>query len=122
MMSGKIHRATVTGANIDYVGSISIDPELLQAADILPNEAVHVLDVTNGNRLETYAIVGAPGEITLNGAAAHLVSPGDIVIVVAYQTIDDIEARSFAPHVVLVDDRNAIVAAGDARDVSRIGA
>lgn len=110
MMSGKIHRATVTDANLDYVGSISIDPVLLEAADILPNELVHVLDITNGNRLETYAIPGAPGEICLNGAAAHLVERGDLVIVVAYVALEDAQARAHTPNVVLVDDANRIVA------------
>lgn len=109
MMSGKIHRATVTDANLDYVGSISIDPALLEAADILVNEQVHVLDITNGNRLETYAIEGAPGEICLNGAAAHLVDVGDLVIVVAYQELDDAAARELAPNVVLVDESNRIL-------------
>lgn len=110
MMGGKIHRATVTDANLDYVGSISIDPALLEAADILPNELVHVLDITNGNRLETYAIPGAPGEICLNGAAAHLVDRGDLVIVVSYLALDDAEARVHSPKVVLVDEANRILA------------
>ncbi len=110
MMSGKIHRATVTDANLDYVGSISVDPRLLEAADILVNEQVHVLDITNGNRLETYVIEGAPGEICLNGAAAHLVDPSDLVIIVAYQEMDDETARKHTPKVVLVDENNEIVA------------
>lgn len=110
MMNGKIHRATVTDANLDYVGSISVDPALLAAADILPNELVHVLDITNGNRLETYAIPGAPGEVCLNGAAAHLVDRGDLVIIVSYVSLEDAEAREHTPSVVLVDDSNRIVA------------
>lgn len=109
MMSGKIHRATVTDANLDYVGSVSIDPALLEAADILVNEQVHVLDITNGARLETYAIEGAPGEICLNGAAAHLVDVGDLVIIVAYQSMDDAAARRHEPRVVLVDGQNQIL-------------
>ncbi|MBX7160832.1 MAG: aspartate 1-decarboxylase [Acidimicrobiia bacterium] len=110
MMNGKIHRATVTDANLDYVGSISVDPALLEAADILPNELVHVLDITNGNRLETYAIPGAPGEVCLNGAAAHLVDRGDLVIIVSYVSLEDAEARAHTPSVVLVDEANRIVA------------
>lgn len=110
MMNGKIHRATVTGANLDYVGSISLDPVLMRAADILPHEQVHVLDITNGNRLETYAIEGAPGEVCLNGAAAHLVGVGDLVIVVSYAQMDDAAARAHEPCVVLVDAENTIVA------------
>jgi len=109
MMNGKIHRATVTDANLDYVGSISIDPVLLEAADILPNEMVHVLDITNGSRLETYAIPGAPGEVCLNGAAAHLVDVGDLVIVVSYCEMGDEEARQHRPSVVLVDESNCIL-------------
>lgn len=108
MMNGKIHRATVTAANVDYIGSISLDPELMRAADILPNEQVHVLDVTNGNRLETYAIEGAPGEVCLNGAAAHLVDVGDLVIVVSYVQMDEAAAREHRPRVVLVDEQNRI--------------
>jgi aspartate 1-decarboxylase len=109
MMNGKIHRATVTDANLDYVGSISIDPVLLEAADILSNEMVHVLDITNGSRLETYAIPGAPGEVCLNGAAAHLVDVGDLVIVVSYCEMGDEEARQHRPSVVLVDESNCIL-------------
>jgi len=111
MLNGKIHRATVTGADLDYVGSISLDPVLMEAADILPNELVHVLDITNGNRLETYAIRGAPGEVCLNGAAAHLVNVGDLVIVVAYAQMSDQEARVHTPKVVLVDEDNRILQA-----------
>lgn len=109
MMNGKIHRATVTAANLDYVGSISLDPELMRAANILPNEQVHVLDITNGNRLETYAIQGAPGEVCLNGAAAHLVDVGDLVIVVSYVQLDDAACVRHVPSVVLVDECNRIV-------------
>ncbi len=109
VMNAKIHRATVTGANLDYVGSISLDPALMEAADILPNELVHVLDVTNGARLETYAIPGVPGEVGINGAAAHLVAPGDLVIVVTYVALPDAEARAHRPRVVLVDGANRIL-------------
>jgi len=111
MMTGKIHRATVTDANLHYVGSITIDPVLMEAAGILPYELVHVLDVTNGARLETYTLKGEPGsgEICINGAAAHLVHKGDLVIIVAYQQLTDEEARNLAPREVFVDEHNRIV-------------
>lgn len=112
MMHGKIHRATVTGASIDYVGSITIDPDLLEAADILPYEQVHVLDVDNGARFETYAIQGdrGPGEVIVNGAAARLVSVGDKVIVIAYGVLEEAEAEQLQPRIVHVDDSNRLVA------------
>ncbi len=117
MMSGKIHRATVTGANLDYEGSITLDPDLMDAAGILPYEQVHVVDVTNGARLETYAIKGerGSGEVCVNGAAAHLVHRGDTVIIIAYQHMTDAEAREAAPRRVFVDTKNAIreVSIGD---------
>jgi aspartate 1-decarboxylase len=108
MMKSKIHRATVTDANLHYVGSVTIDPELMEAADILENEKVDVLDVTNGNRLTTYAIPGAPGrgEVCLNGAAAHLVHKGDLVILVSYAEYEEEEARRHRPRVVFVDENN----------------
>jgi len=108
MMKSKIHRATVTDANLHYNGSVTVDPELLAAADILENEKVDVLDITNGNRLTTYAIPGAPGrgEICLNGAAAHLVSRGDLVIVVSYAEYEEEEARAHRPKLVFVDEEN----------------
>ena len=119
MMSGKIHRATVTQADMDYVGSITIDEELMEAAGILPYEQVHVLDITNGNRLETYALAGerGSGEICINGAAAHLVHPNDLVIIVAYQQVEEDAARDWAPPQVHVDARNRIfrVVRGDGR-------
>lgn len=110
MLAGKIHRATVTEANLDYKGSITLDPDLMEAADILPYEKVHVLDVTNGARLETYAILGVrgSGQVCINGAAAHLVHEGDIVIVLTYQDVTDEVARSAAPRHVYVDARNRI--------------
>lgn len=110
MMKSKIHRATVTDANLHYQGSVTIDPELMAAADILDGERVDVLDVTNGNRLTTYAIPGSPGrgEVCLNGAAAHLVSRGDLVILVTYAEFEDEEARRFRPRVVFVDAQNRI--------------
>jgi len=107
MMKTKIHRATVTDANLDYVGSISLDPELMRLADILEFEQVTVLDIDNGARLETYAIVGGPGEVCLNGAAARLVHRGDKVIVITYADYDEAELTDFAPTIVHVDAANA---------------
>lgn len=108
MMHGKVHRATVTDANIDYVGSITLDPILIEGAGMLPFEQVHVVDVNNGARFETYIIEGTrgSGEVILNGAAARLVTKGDKVIVIAYAEMSDEEARSLQPKVVLVDDQN----------------
>jgi aspartate 1-decarboxylase len=110
MMKSKIHRATVTDANLHYQGSVTVDPLLLEAADILPHERVEIYDVTNGNRLATYAIPGAPGrgEICLNGAAAHLVSKGDLVILATYAEYEEEAARRHHPRVVFVDERNAL--------------
>jgi aspartate 1-decarboxylase len=114
MMKSKIHRATVTEADLHYVGSITMDADLLDAADLLPGELVHVVDVTNGARLETYTIAGdrGTGVIGVNGAAAHLVHPGDLVIVIGYAQLDDAEARALRPRVVFVDERNRIVETG----------
>jgi aspartate 1-decarboxylase len=108
MMKGKVHRATVTDANLAYEGSITLDPVLMELADILPHEQVHVYDVDNGNRLVTYAIEGerGAGGVCLNGAAARLVQPGDKVIVVSYAEMSDAEAREWTPKVVRVDERN----------------
>ncbi len=110
VLNGKIHRATVTGADLDYIGSITIDETLLEAADMLPFERVQVVDVTNGARLETYIIAGErdSGVIQLNGAAAHLVHVGDLVIIMSYAQVENAEARDWKPKVVLVDERNAI--------------
>jgi len=110
MMKSKLHRATVTMADLDYVGSITIDRDLMDAADLLENERVQVLDVTNGARLETYVIEGERGSgvIGINGAAAHLVHPGDLVLVVSYADMDDEEARGWKPTVVLVDSENRV--------------
>ncbi|MCC6266295.1 MAG: aspartate 1-decarboxylase [Dehalococcoidia bacterium] len=110
MMSGKIHRATVTEANLDYEGSITLDPDLMEAAGILPYEQVAVVDVTNGARLETYAIRGMRGcgEVCVNGAAAHLIHRGDTVIVIAYQQLTEAEAETIAPKKVFVDGFNRI--------------
>lgn len=108
MMHGKIHRATITDANIDYVGSITIDPVLYESAGILPYEKVHVVDVNNGARFETYVIEGKrdSGDMCVNGAAARLVQPGDKVIVIAYAEMENEEAMSLVPKVVLVDEDN----------------
>ncbi|HUY86196.1 MAG TPA: aspartate 1-decarboxylase [Acidimicrobiales bacterium] len=105
-MKSKIHRATVTDANLAYMGSISLDPELMQLADIMEYEQVAVLDIDNGARFETYAIVGGPGEVTLNGAAARMVQPGDKVIVITYADFEDAELEEYAPKVVHVDEHN----------------
>ncbi len=111
LLKSKVHRARVTDANLDYEGSITLDPELMEAADILPYEQVHVLDVTNGARLVTYAIPGqrGSGEVCINGAAAHLVQAGDTVIVLTYATLTEEEARSHRPRLVYVDEDNRIV-------------
>ncbi|WP_445258447.1 aspartate 1-decarboxylase [Nocardioides aurantiacus] len=115
MMTSKIHRATVTQADLHYVGSVTVDEDLLDAADLLPGELVHVVDVTNGARLETYTIAGERGSgvLGINGAAAHLVHPGDLVILIAYGQLDDAEARTHRPHVVFVDEHNRVVDRGD---------
>ena|SRR3989338_260114 len=108
MLKSKIHRASVTDANINYEGSITIDRKLMAAADILPYEQVQVLNVNNGARFETYAIEGEKGEICLNGAAARLAVKGDIVIILTYCHVEDDEARNFIPKLVYVDNKNAI--------------
>ncbi len=115
MLKSKIHRATVTDANVDYVGSITIDADLLEAADILPYEKVHVVDIDNGARLETYAIEAAPasGIVEMNGAAARLVNRGDRVIIMSYAQVPDAESRRLHPRVVLVDRGNRPVSVGD---------
>ena len=109
MMKSKIHRATVTDANLNYVGSISLDPALMQAADVLEWEQVTVLDIDNGARFETYAIVGGPGEVCLNGAAARLVHRGDKVIVITYADYEPAELEEFAPRIVHVDGANRMI-------------
>ena len=115
MMKSKIHRATVTDANLDYVGSISLDPALMSLADIREWEQVAVLDIDNGARLETYAIAGGPGEVCLNGAAARLVHRGDKVIVITYADYEEAELQDFAPQIVHVDATNAVVDEDEAR-------
>ena len=110
MLKAKIHRATVTQAELDYVGSITVDRELLEKSGILEYEKVQVVDVNNGSRLETYAIAGEPGSgiICLNGAAARYVSAGDKVIIMAYASMTPKEAKEFKPTVVFVDDENKV--------------
>ena len=107
----KLHRATVTQADLDYEGSVTIDRDLLEASDIAPYEAVHVWNVTRGTRLETYAIEGEAGSgvICLNGAAAHLNQPGDLVIIAAFAEVEEHELQGWKPTVVFVDEKNRIV-------------
>src|SRR5437764_7650492 len=114
MMKSKIHRATVTEANVDYVGSVTIDSDLMKAADILPHEKVQIADITNGARLETYAIEGPAGSgvVCLNGAAARLVREGDTIIIISYAQMTDEEARSYKPTVVFVDAMNRVTQIG----------
>jgi aspartate 1-decarboxylase len=115
MIKSKIHRATVTQADLHYVGSVTVDAELMEAADLLPGELVHIVDIDNGARLETYVIEGERGSgvIGINGAAAHLVHPGDLVILISYAQVDDAEARALKPRVVHVDRENRIVELGE---------
>src|SRR5690606_21981566 len=114
MMKSKIHRATVTQADLHYVGSVTVDADLLDAANLLPGELVHIVDITNGARLETYTIAGERGSgiIGINGAAARLVQPGDLVIVIAYAHVEDAAARSYQPDVVFVDADNKVIGYG----------
>jgi aspartate 1-decarboxylase len=116
MLACKIHRATVTEVNIDYEGSITIDSDLMEAADILPFEAVHVLDIQNGNRFQTYAIEGKRGSgvVGINGAAARLVQKGDTVIILAYRGVAEEETAEYRPRLVYVDEKNAIKSVGGA--------
>ena len=115
MLKSKIHRATVTEADLHYVGSITIDRGLMKEADIIPYERVQVVDIDNGNRLETYAIEGEEGSgtICINGAAARLIHRGDRIIIFSYVYVDDEEARSFKPRIVYVDENNALVRVED---------
>src|SRR5215469_9430307 len=115
MMKSKIHRATVTQADLHYVGSVTLDTALMEAADLLEGEQVAIVDVTNGARLETYVIPGERGSgvIGINGAAAHLVHPGDLVILISYGQLDDAEAHAYRPRIVFVDKHNRITHAGD---------
>lgn len=116
MLASKVHRAIVTEVNIDYEGSITIDRDLMEVADILPFEMVHVLDVQNGNRFQTYAIEGENGSgiIGINGAAARLVQKGDTVIILSYRGVSEDEARDFQPRLVYVDEKNTVSSLGGA--------
>ena len=116
MLKSKIHRARITDADLHYVGSITVDADLLDAADILEHEQVHVLDIDNGARFETYTIAGArgSGEMKVNGAAARLVQPGDTIIVISYASYDTADLETYEPKVVHVNERNEIVTVDDA--------
>lgn len=115
MLKSKIHRATVTQADLDYVGSVTLDPVLMEVADLLPGEQVTIVDITNGARLETYAISGdrGSGVIGINGAAAHLVHPGDLVIILSYGVMDNAEAASYQPKIIFVDEQNRVLDTGN---------
>jgi aspartate 1-decarboxylase len=110
MMKSKLHRATVTETNVDYEGSLTIDTDLLEAADILPHEQIHVWDVTNGARLVTYALPGERGSrvVCVNGAGAHLIKTGDVIIIATYAELEDAQARLHQPRVVFLDRDNAV--------------
>jgi aspartate 1-decarboxylase len=112
MMKSKIHRATVTGADLNYVGSITLDPTLMELADLREHEQVHVLDIDNGARFATYVMKGGPGDVIVNGAAARLVHAGDRVIVISYAQYDDAELDGYEPSIVQVDSRNRLMDAG----------
>ena len=114
MLKSKIHRATVTQSDLHYVGSVTLDEDLMDAADLLAGERVAIVDITNGARLETYVIPGAraSGVVGINGAAAHLVAPGDLVILISYGTMDEAESRCYRPRVVFVDAGNRVVETG----------
>ncbi|MER7132274.1 aspartate 1-decarboxylase [Streptosporangium saharense] len=114
MLTSKIHRATVTQADLHYVGSVTVDEDLLDAAGLLPGEQVHIVDIDNGARLVTYTIAGPRGSgiIGINGAAARLVQPGDLVIIIGYGQLEDAEARTFLPRIVHVDRDNRVVDLG----------
>ncbi|WP_149360447.1 aspartate 1-decarboxylase [Lolliginicoccus suaedae] len=114
MLKSKIHRATVTQADLHYVGSVTVDADLLDAADLIEGEKVTIVDINNGARLETYVISGERGSgvIGINGAAAHLVHPGDLVILISYGVMEDAEARAYEPRIVFVDEQNAQIELG----------
>lgn len=116
MLKGKIHRARVTDANLHYEGSVTLDPVLMDAADLLPYEQVHLLNIDNGNRLTTYVIEGerGSGQVVVNGAAAHLIHRGDTIIILSYVALPDDEARRLEPRLVYVDEANRIVRTGHA--------
>ncbi|MFE7070376.1 aspartate 1-decarboxylase [Streptomyces sp. NPDC057620] len=116
MLKSKIHRATITQCDLNYVGSLTLDADLMDAADLLPGELIHLVDINNGSRLETYVIEGPRGSgiIGVNGAAARLVQNGDLVIIIAYAAVADTEASKVEPRVVFVDEHNEVVQLGDA--------
>jgi aspartate 1-decarboxylase len=124
LLNGKIHRARVTGADVNYNGSISLDRDLMDAAGFVDHEQVHVVDVTNGARLETYVIPAArsSGTVQMNGAAAHLINEGDLVIIMSYALVADSEARSWRPTVVLVDLDNRVVEIRTGHDEAMLSA
>ncbi len=111
MLKAKIHRATVTGADLNYIGSLTLDENVMDAAGLLEYERIQVLDITNGNRIETYVICGerGSGQICVNGAAAHLIHEGDLVIIVSYCSLNDIEIQNHTPTIVHVDGENQII-------------
>lgn len=115
MLKSKIHRATVTQAELHYVGSLTLDPVLMKEADLLPGELVCIVDINNGSRLETYVIEGESGSgvVCINGAAARLIAPGDLVIIIAYAVVDDEEAAKLQPQVVFVDEANKVLKVGN---------
>ncbi|MEU0738983.1 aspartate 1-decarboxylase [Streptomyces sp. NPDC006134] len=114
MLKSKIHRATVTQADLHYVGSLTISKDLMESADLLPGEKVDIVDIDNGARLSTYVIEGPAGEgtIGINGAAARLIQPGDLVIIIAYTTVSDEEARRLKPRIVFVNEKNQVISEG----------
>ena len=120
MMKSKIHRATITGADLNYVGSITLDPRLMELADLMEHEQVHVLDIDNGARFETYVIRGGPGDVIINGAAARLVHSGDKVIVISYAHYNEAELEAYEPLVVHVDEENqpSVQSVPDVRDAA----
>ena len=123
MLKSKIHRARVTDGNLHYEGSLTLDPVLMEAADLLPYEQIHVLDIDNGARLQTYVIEGerGSGQVVVNGAAAHLIHRGDTIIILSYVTLPDEEARRLVPRLVYVEEANQIVRTGhrDPGELSR---
>ena len=121
MLKSKIHRATVTHADVDYEGSLTMDSKLLKAADILPYEEIHVWNISRGTRFRTYALPGEAGSgvVCVNGAGAHLVHVGDLVIVATFTEMDDTAARSHRPRVVLVDGKNRIRANSDGQNLGK---
>lgn len=122
MLKSKIHRATITQADLHYEGSVTIDDDLMNAADLLPNEQVSIWNITNGNRFDTYALRGKPGSgvICVNGAAARLVAPGDLVIIASYVDLENAEAKTWEPHLVFVDERNRIKAESKVANLSAL--